>query len=48
MGTKLNLRDPETFNEKLQWLKLNYRRDICTTLVDKIAVKGWVAKRIGE
>ena len=24
LGKKLNLKNPQTFNEKLQWLKLNY------------------------
>ena len=35
MGKKLNLKNPQTFNEKLQWLKLYDRRDIYTTMVDK-------------
>lgn len=43
-----NLRNPSTFNEKIQWLKLNDRRPIYTTLVDKYEAKKWVAERIGE
>lgn len=31
----LNLKDPKSFNEKLQWLKLNDRKELYTTLVDK-------------
>lgn len=40
--------DPKTFNEKLQWLKLNDRNPLYTTLVDKCEVKAWVAERIGS
>ena len=36
-----------TYNEKLQWLKLHDRNPLYTTLVDKHAVKDWVAERIG-
>lgn len=43
-----NLKNPKTFNEKLQWLKLHDRNPLYTTLVDKYAVKKWVADRIGE
>ncbi|MDF2854532.1 MAG: hypothetical protein K0Q87_383, partial [Neobacillus sp.] len=32
---KLNLDNPQTFNEKLQWLKLYDRNPLYTTLVDK-------------
>ena len=39
MGKTLNLRNPETFSEKLQWLKLHDRNPLYTTLVDKYAVK---------
>ena len=38
----------KSFNEKLQWLKLYDRKDIYTTLVDKNAVKDYVAKKIGD
>ena len=48
MGYKLNLNDPVSFNEKLQWLKLHDRNPIYHVLVDKIAVKQWAAERIGE
>jgi hypothetical protein len=47
-GSRLNLRNPRTFNEKLQWLKLNARDPLYSTLVDKYAVKQWVAEKIGE
>ena len=38
----------QTFYEKLQWLKLHDRNPLYTILVDKYAVKKWVADRIGE
>ncbi len=44
----LNLKDPKNFNEKLQWLKLYDRRPEYTTMVDKYAVKKYVADKIGE
>lgn len=48
MGKKLNLKNPKTFNEKLQWLKLYNRKSEYTEMVDKIAVKEYVAKKIGD
>jgi hypothetical protein len=47
-GRKLNLKNPKSFNEKLQWLKLYNRDSIYTTLVDKYSVKNHVAKILGE
>lgn len=47
MGYELDWKDPKTFNEKLQWLKLYDRNPLYTTLVDKYRVKNWVADRIG-
>ena len=48
VGYKLNLKKPETFNEKLQWLKLYDRKPDYTSLVDKYEVKNVVSKIIGE
>ena len=48
MHKKLNLNNPKTFNEKLQWLKLYNRKPEYTTMVDKYAVKEYVASKIGE
>lgn len=42
-----NLKCPKTFNEKLNWMKLYYRKDEMTTMVDKYAVKEYVSERIG-
>ena len=43
-----NLKHPKTFNEKLQWLKLYDRRSEYTMMVDKYAVKEYVANLIGR
>lgn len=48
IGKKLDLKNPKTFNEKIQWLKLNDRKDIYTTMVDKYEAKKYVADLIGE
>ena len=48
MGYKLDLSNPKSFSEKIQWLKLNNRNPLYTTLVDKYAVKDYVAKIIGK
>jgi len=48
INKKLNLKNPKTFNEKLQWLKLYNRIPRYTTMVDKYAVKKYVANLIGE
>lgn len=47
-GKELNLSNPQTFNEKLQWLKLYDRRNVYTTMVDKYEVKKYVTDIIGE
>lgn len=48
IGKPLHLKNPRTFNEKLQWLKQYGRRPIDTILSDKYAVKDYVAKAIGS
>lgn len=47
-GKRLNIKEPKTFTEKIQWLKLNNRQDIYTTMVDKITVKQYVASLIND
>lgn len=48
MGERLHLDDPQTFNEKLQWLKLHDRNPLYTTMVDKHEAKQYVGGLIGE
>ena len=45
---KLNLKNPQTFNEKLQWLKIYDRNHQYTQMVDKYEAKKYVASIIGE
>lgn len=47
-GEKLDLNNPQTFNQKLQWLKLYGHRPEYVTMADKFAVKRYVADLIGE
>ncbi len=47
MGYELDLDNPKTFNEKLQWLKLYDHNPLYFTLVDKYRVKQYVADKIG-
>ncbi len=48
MGYKLDLENPRTYNEKLQWLKLYDRNPIYPQIVDKYQAKKYVASIIGE
>ncbi|MBQ4597483.1 MAG: hypothetical protein IJB12_03700 [Methanocorpusculum sp.] len=48
MGYKLDLENPKTFNEKLQWLKLYDRNPAYTQMVDKYAVREYIKNTIGE
>lgn len=47
-GKKLNLNNPRTFNEKLQWLKINYRCPEFSIMVDKYKVRELIKQKIGE
>lgn len=47
-GMRLNLDNPVSFQDKTQWLKLQYTDPLYTKLVDKYAVRQFVADRIGE
>ena len=48
MGYELDLDNPKTYNEKLQWLKLYDRNPDYIPMVDKYLSKEYVAKRIGN
>lgn len=47
-GRNLDLENPKTFNEKLQWLKLYNRKPEYTVMVDKYKVREYIAQMIGE
>ena len=48
MGKKLNLENPQTFTEKLQWLKLYDHNPIHTIMADKLQMRDFVKEKIGE
>ena len=47
MGYPLDLKNPHTFNEKLQWLKLYDRNSQYVTMVDKYEAKRYMAEKVG-
>ncbi len=47
VGYSLNLEEPRSFNEKIQWLKLNDRDPRYCVMVDKYRVREYVSSRIG-
>lgn len=48
LGYNINLKAPQTFNEKLNWMKLYNRDPFYTLLADKYAVKKIVGEKIGN
>lgn len=44
----LNLKNPKSFNEKINWLKLHERFESGSLLADKVKVREYVANIIGE
>lgn len=47
LGYKLDLDNPKTFNEKIQWIKLNDRNPLYTICADKYKVRAFVEEKIG-
>lgn len=47
LGYWPDLKEPKSFNEKLQWIKLYDRRPEYSMMVDKYAVKEYIADKIG-
>lgn len=45
---KMNWENPTTYTQKLNWLKLYYRDDRLTTIVDKVKVRDYIKDLIGE
>ena len=48
LGKFINFKNPKTYTEKLQWLKVNNRNPEYSKLVDKLAVRDHIAKVWGE
>jgi len=46
-GRKLDFKKPATFNDKIQWLKVFYHKEILHKLVDKYAVRDYVKNKVG-
>jgi len=45
---KIDLNNPKTYNDKLQWLKLHDRNPAYSTMVDKYEAKKYIASKIGD
>ncbi len=48
MGYSPNLDNPQTLNEKINWLKLNDRKELLTLCADKYRVREYVLEKIGK
>lgn len=48
MGYPLDLDNPKTYNEKLQWLKIHDKRPEYTKMVDKVEAKKYVSSIVGD
>lgn len=47
-GRRINWKNPKTYSEKLQWLKLYDRNAIYPKMVDKYEAKQWIAAKVGS
>ena len=47
-GKKIDLDNPQTFDEKIQWLKLYDSTPLKSRLADKYSVRDWIKEKIGE
>ncbi len=48
VGKRLNLENPKTFNEKLQWLKIYNQNPEYSRIVDKVTFKDYIKEKLGE
>ena len=48
LGYELNLENPKSFNEKIQWLKLYYHNPLMTKCADKYLAREYIKEKIGE
>ena len=48
MNSRLDLKNPQTFNEKLQWLKIYDRKEKYIEMVDKYLVRDYIERKIGK
>ena len=48
IGRKLDLQNPRSFTEKIQWMKLYDKNPVYTQLSDKLKVKSYITKKVGS
>ena len=48
VGYHINWKNPQTLNERINWMKFNYDTSIWTRLADKFLVREYVKERVGE
>jgi len=48
LGYKLNLDNPKTYNEKIQWLKFYYHNPLMTKCADKVEARNYIKETVGE
>lgn len=48
IGKKLDLEDPLTFNEKIQWMKIYDNNPLKNKLIDKVKVRDYIENEIGS
>jgi len=48
MGMRLQIKHPETFNQKIQWLKLYEKKEYYVNYVDKVLVRDIIAQRFSS
>lgn len=48
IGRRINWQNPITYNEKINWEKLNIKDARRTKLADKLLVRDWIKEQIGE
>ena len=48
VGYPLDIKNPETFNAKINWMKLFYRNNVMTRIVDKYEFKKYIAEQLGD
>lgn len=48
LGYKMDWKNPQSFNQKLQWMKIYDRNPLYSKYADKVAVRDFVAATIGE
>lgn len=47
LGYKINIDNPTTLNEKVQWLKLNNRTPLHTICTDKYLARNYISEKVG-